>query len=408
MFLLVSANIGVCQQLYTEPFTGSGDVNVVGWNSMYSTGSGGGVTGGFAWVWHKGNCGNIIYTREYTVDISTYSNVEFRFDLRRNSYYSTTPEVSIAVEIGGSWYVSKTVFIETTTTFQNKTLAYSPSKDNWDTLNIATLSRGTTAASDLSGNITGFGLYSNSRNVGSDCTAEYDNFIITGTVTTYKSADFNGDGVVDFHDYAAMANAWLTGADELFAFFVDQKIRYMQFIPCVEKENGRIASYSITPEQYGRFLCRLFDLWLSHGPEKISIRFFDSVMSFIVHGQHTICSFRNRCNDYVVVEHNGDVFACDFFVQEEWRLGNILQTPIGELAASPAKRRFSELKTEVKNQCLVCRYFAICRGGCLKDRIIVNNDCRDKDYFCVGYQMFFDYALSKLMQKLLNIINPKA
>ena len=197
-------------------------------------------------------------------------------------------------------------------------------------------------------------------------------------------------------------------ADELFAFFVDQKIRYMQFIPCVEKENGRIASYSIMPEQYGRFLCRLFDLWLSHGPEKISIRFFDSVMSFIVHGQHTICSFRKRCNDYVVVEHNGDVFACDFFVQGEWRLGNILQTPIGELAASPAKRRFSELKTEVKNQCLVCRYFAICRGGCLKDRIIVNNDCRDKDYFCVGYQMFFDYALSKLMQKLLNIINPKA
>lgn len=159
-------------------------------------------------------------------------------------------------------------------------------------------------------------------------------------------------------------------ADELFAFFVDQKIRYMQFIPCVEKENGRIASYSITPEQYGRFLCRLFDLWLSHGPEKISIRFFDSVMSFIVHGQHTICSFRKRCNDYVVVEHNGDVFACDFFVQGEWRLGNILQTPIGELAASPAKRRFSELKTEVKNQCLVCRYFAIYRGGCLKDRII--------------------------------------
>jgi len=211
LILLASTNTGVCEQLYTESFTGDGDVNVVGWNSVYSTGSDGGITGGFAWVWHKGNCGNIIYTREYTVNTSAYSNIEFKFDLRRHSYYSTTPEVSIAVEVGGAWYVSKTVFVETNTTFQNKTLTYNPSKDNWDTLNIATLSRGTTAASNLSGNITGFGLYSNSRNLGSDCTAEYDNFTITGSPTN-KSADFNGDRVVNFYDYAAMANAWLTEA----------------------------------------------------------------------------------------------------------------------------------------------------------------------------------------------------
>jgi len=212
LFLLASANPGVCEQLYTESFTGSGDVNVVGWNSVYDAGgSGGGVTGGFVWVWHKGNCGNIIYAREYTVDISAYSNIEFRFDLRRHSFYSTTPEMSIAVEIGGAWYVSKTILVETSTTFQSKTLAYNPSKDNWDTLNITTLRREATAVSNLSGNITGFGLYSNSRNVGSDCTAEYDNFTITGSLSQ-KSADFNGDGVVNFNDYAAMANAWLTGA----------------------------------------------------------------------------------------------------------------------------------------------------------------------------------------------------
>lgn len=211
LFLFVSINTGLCQQLYTEPFIGEGDVNVAGWNGVYSSGSGGGVTGGFAWVWHKGNCGNIIYTREYTLNISAYSNIEFQFDLRRHSYYSTTPEVSIAVEVGGAWYVSKTVFVETSTTFQSKTFAYNPLKDNWDALNIAALSRGATAASNLSGNITGFGLYSNSRNVGSDCTAEYDNFTITGSPTN-KSADFNGDGVVNFLDYAALANAWLTRA----------------------------------------------------------------------------------------------------------------------------------------------------------------------------------------------------
>jgi len=231
LFLLASTNPGMCEQLYTEPFTGDGDVNVVDWNSVYSTGSGGGVAGSFAWVWHKGNCGNIIYTHEYAVEASTYSNIVFGFDLRRHSYYSTTPEASIAVEVGGTWYVSKTVFVETTATFQSKTLAYNPSKDNWDTLNIASLSRGTTAASNLSGNITGFGLYSNSRNVGSDCTAEYDNFTITGS-PTQKSSDFNGDRVVDFRDYAAMADAWLTKAgspdyNEMYDLYADNQINIL-------------------------------------------------------------------------------------------------------------------------------------------------------------------------------------
>ena len=193
--------------------------------------------------------------------------------------------------------------------------------------------------------------------------------------------------------------------DELFTFFAEQKVKYLQFIPCIEKENNQIASYSITPEQYVRFLCRFFDLWVAHGPEKISIRFFDSLMSYLIHGRHTICTFNKRCNDYVVVEHNGDVFACDFFVEPQWYLGNMLQTPIGEFATCPTKRCFGELKTEVGNQCFVCRYFDICRGGCLKDRIVANHEYGDKDYFCKSYQMFFDYALVKLMQKLPSIIN---
>ena len=233
LLLLASANPGMCEQLYIEPFTGEGGVNVVGWDSVYNTGSGGGVIGGFAWVWHDGNCGNIIYTHEYTVDTSTYSNIVFGFDLRRHSYYSTTPEVCIAVEVGGAWYVSKTVFVETTAIFQSKTLAYNNSKDNWDTLNITTLSRGVTAASDLSGNITGFGLYSNSQNVGSDCTAEYDNFTITGSLTL-KSADFNSDRAVNFLDFAVMADAWLTGAgssnySEAYDLYDDNNIDVLDF-----------------------------------------------------------------------------------------------------------------------------------------------------------------------------------
>ena len=198
MFVLTPVGFAA-QQLYTEPFTGEGDVNLVGWVGVYNTGSSGGVTGGFAWVWHSGNCGNFIYTREYTVNPTSYQNIIFGYDLRRNSYYSTTPNTSIAIEVGGNWYVSKTVFTETNTTFQSKSIAYDPSKNNWDTLNITTLARGTTASSDLSGNITGFGLYSNSQNVGSDCTAEYDNFIITSQNNLSASNPFPADSAANIN-----------------------------------------------------------------------------------------------------------------------------------------------------------------------------------------------------------------
>ncbi|MCK5640790.1 MAG: hypothetical protein KAJ19_08330 [Gammaproteobacteria bacterium] len=137
-------------------------------------GSNGGVTSGFVWVWHKGNSENPIYSQEYTIDTSIYPSIEFGFDLRRHSGYSSTPQTSLAVHVGGKWYVSKAVFTSSSTAFLTKTFTYDPGKDNWDTLDIATSSRGPTAALDLSGNIKGFGLCSNSQNVGGNCTAEYD------------------------------------------------------------------------------------------------------------------------------------------------------------------------------------------------------------------------------------------
>jgi len=197
--------------LYAEQFTGNGDVSAAGWNGVYSDSSSGGVVGGFAWVWHDANNHNLIYTTEYTVDTDTDNNVSFEFQLRRHSGYSSTPEVSIAVQVGGNWYISKTVFAETSVTFnQNnqKIFDYDPDKSNWDTLNFSTLARGSTPASDLSGDITAFGLYSDSQNVGGACTAEYDNFKIFGE-TIQVNPDFNGDGCVDSLDLVVLANSWL-------------------------------------------------------------------------------------------------------------------------------------------------------------------------------------------------------
>lgn len=187
--------------------------------------------------------------------------------------------------------------------------------------------------------------------------------------------------------------------DILFDYFTSENLLYLQFVPCVEQDPAdpaKPADYSISPEQYGRFLCRFFERWYDSWTRKLSIRIFDSMLSYILTGQHTECTFGWQCNDYIVIEHNGDAFCCDFYVTPETRLGNILETPIEQLASHPVKQAFSRKKTQIANKCLVCRHLDICRGGCPKDRARLTGTHKVPSYFCQGYKMFFDHALGYL------------
>ncbi|OHB68827.1 MAG: anaerobic sulfatase maturase [Planctomycetes bacterium RBG_13_62_9] len=186
--------------------------------------------------------------------------------------------------------------------------------------------------------------------------------------------------------------------DRLFAFLVENDLTFVQFIPCVEIDpaTGAPAEFSITPQQYGDFLCRLFDLWIAHGPQKMNIREFDSLVTYYVLGHHTICTYSKQCAGFVVVEHSGDAFCCEFFVEPKWRLGSILETPLDELAASGLKKAFARDKERLDSQCLACRHLAICRGGCIKDR--VRGATPGKSYFCESYRQFFDHTIPRFMQ----------
>lgn len=213
---------------------------------------------------------------------------------------------------------------------------------------------------------------------------------------------------VEFNILVLLNDQNVIAPDELFEFFVEQKIRYLQFTPCVEsQDNSEVAPYSITPFQYGNFLCRIFDRWYEYGPDKISVRIFDSILSYLLGNGHTLCTFNQKCSDYIVVEHNGEVFCCDFFVGDDRKLGNIFETPIEKLANSKIKKDFAERKRDIHNNCFVCKHLNICRGGCLKDRAVTQKSCKTPSYFCQAYKMFFDYSLPKFMQIAANISQPK-
>jgi uncharacterized protein len=206
---------------------------------------------------------------------------------------------------------------------------------------------------------------------------------------------------VEFSALVLLNNKNVEHPDRLFDFLLENELTYLQFIPCVEREpeTGNIADFSITPKQYGDFLCRLFDLWYEYGPEKLNIREFDSLVTYYVMGKHTICTYSKQCAGFVVVEHTGDAFCCEFFVEPRWRLGNILETPLGKLAASSIKRAFARDKQNLCNKCFLCSHLDICRGGCMKDRVRLNAEASGgESYFCEAYKQFFDYTIPRFMQ----------
>jgi uncharacterized protein len=222
---------------------------------------------------------------------------------------------------------------------------------------------------------------------------------------------------------------------ELFNFLVENELTYIQFIPCVERDpaTGRPTDFSITPKQYGDFLCAMFDLWYGYGPEKLNIREFDSLLTYYVMGKHTICTYSKQCAGFVIIEHSGDAFCCEFFVEPVWRLGNILETPLERLAGDRKKRAFARSKETLCDKCLVCRHLDICRGGCMKDRVRLDaghltwhglparaNTARmavphiesrieyRESYFCESYRQFFDYTVPRFMQIAAGIKNGSA
>jgi uncharacterized protein len=205
---------------------------------------------------------------------------------------------------------------------------------------------------------------------------------------------------VQFNILTLLNNKNVQHPDEIWDFFIEQKVRYLQFVQCVERDpdTGEIADFSITPKQYADFMCRIFDRWQDHGVRKVSVRTFDSILSHCVGQGHTECTFMPKCADYIVVEHDGGVYCCDFFVEGDAYLGNIMETPIEKLASSPRKRKFNKRKREIPNKCLVCRHLDICRGGCPKDRRMADTEFKKETFFCDSYKQIFDHTLPKLWE----------
>lgn len=207
---------------------------------------------------------------------------------------------------------------------------------------------------------------------------------------------------VDFNILATVHRANAGHPEEVYRFFRDEAgARFIQFIPIVERDNDTgyqkgetVTKRSVTPDQFGAFLCRVFDEWVRKDVGEIFVQLFDAALGAWAGAPAGLCIFAPTCGTALALEHNGDLFSCDHFVEPDYLLGNIMETPMSELVCSEQQLGFGRNKYDrLPQQCRLCDFGFACRGGCPKDRFTKTAKGEPGlNYLCSGYLAFFRHV----------------
>ncbi len=189
---------------------------------------------------------------------------------------------------------------------------------------------------------------------------------------------------------------------DTYRFFRDELgAHYLQFIPIVEYDNesgkqgeGKVTDRSVAPDAYGQFLIQIFDEWVHRDVGTTFVVLFDSVLASWAGGLSNLCVFRPTCGDAAVLEHNGDLYSCDHFVEPEYLLGNIEKAVLTELMASEKQRRFGVLKSDsLPAYCRKCEFLFACYGECPKNRVLATPSGEPGlNWLCAGLKAFFKHV----------------
>lgn len=201
------------------------------------------------------------------------------------------------------------------------------------------------------------------------------------------------------YNLLTVVNRYTAGqVKKIYQFYKKHCFEYLQFIPCLDPlgEVPGQHEYSLTPEAYGNFLNELFDLWYSDVKtgEQPYIRQFENILGMMLGIAPEACDQKGICGMQYVVEADGAVYPCDFYVLDDWRLGNLTEDSFEEIDQKRKESGFIEMSKCFSEVCRVCEFFWICRGGCRRHRQL--NDAGEfQNYFCQAYREFFRRTLSR-------------
>ncbi len=193
----------------------------------------------------------------------------------------------------------------------------------------------------------------------------------------------------------------------VYRFFKEIGAEYLTFLPLVERsketESG-VSTRTVPAEAFGTFLCTVFDEWVRKDVGRIMVQIFDEAARSAYGLEHALCIFRETCGDVPVLEHNGDLFSCDHFVDHPYHLGNIQEASLTTMIESEQQKKFGEDKRDtLPRYCRECEVRAQCNGGCPKDRFIRTPDGEEGlNYLCAGFKKFFNYSLP-FLEKMVSL-----
>ncbi|MEW6266675.1 MAG: anaerobic sulfatase maturase [Thermodesulfobacteriota bacterium] len=201
--------------------------------------------------------------------------------------------------------------------------------------------------------------------------------------------------LIPFNILTLLTQANIHAVEDLYFFFLENRLYNLQFIPCLDKTpDGRPRPYAVTGEDLGRFYLRLFDLWLEEGFPYVSIRLFEDILIYLLDGVHVSCGFSPRCDSYLLVEHNGDCYPCDFFVRPEWRLGNVVHQPLETILDHPKRLEFAGLRGDLSSKCRECSWLDLCRGDCPRHRETLAGSFGPLSECCPAWRLLLDHIQS--------------
>ena len=188
----------------------------------------------------------------------------------------------------------------------------------------------------------------------------------------------------------------LTAAEpqRFYRFFRDIGCQFLQFTPVVERHQGKVTDYSVTPGLWGRFLCGVYDEWVQQDIGEVYVQLFDATLANWVGEAPGLCSMSPLCGRCAAMESNGDVYSCDHFVFPDYLLGNIRTSTLTSMLYGERQQQFGRNKSErLSRQCRECPYLFACHGECPRNRFV--DDCYGEpnhNYLCDGYRQFFGHV----------------
>ena len=205
---------------------------------------------------------------------------------------------------------------------------------------------------------------------------------------------------VDFNILTVVNQAAAENIQEIYSFYRQKKWNYQQYIACLDpldEPHGQ-NEYSLAPEHYGQFLIRLFRLWYKDWKKgrQPYIRQFENYIGILLGHFPEACDQRGTCSIQNVVEADGSVYPCDFYMLNDYCLGNFNENRLDEIDARRKEIGFLERSLKLDPDCKHCAYYRLCRGGCQRNRDWAPEIQAYQNYFCQSYRMFFDACLNEM------------